>query len=318
MVLKKHKKLLFVIIQYLGLILSLYLLFKIIDMNSLRQIVDKVPLYILILGLVLALIRTWLMQERWILLSPKETDLTRWEYFKMILASGSVNLFIPGALGADIVRSLLVSRKAKKAASGAFLSVYLDRIIGFASILILGILATFFTPELQKRTYIAFLLTIILFILATIVWISRHEKIHTILTKTLNTMGTTGSIISKKLDIILNALNLYRPTKKRIFFAFLLCLPIHIIWFAMIWLVGDVIGANISFFMVALITTLVWIITIIPLTVAGIGIRELSFVYLMQAQGISDEQSTIMALFQSSIIIIIGILGLPLLFRSKP
>lgn len=317
MISKEQKKRLFLIVQYLGLISSLWILFVIIDMPSLKKVFHSLPLYILLLGLTLALVRVWLMMERWILLSPKETALSRWEYFKIILASGSVNLFIPGALGADIVRSILVSKKAKKAANAAFLSVYLDRIIGFSSILVLGIFATFFTPELQERISIAFLLIIMLFILVVIVWLSRHQKTHMILSKSLNNMGTAGLVISKKLNNILNALNQYRPSNKHIFFAFILCLPIHTIWFAMVWFVGDVIGANISFFMVSLITTLVWIITMIPLSIAGIGIRELSFVYLMQAQGVSDEQSTMMALFQSIIIIIIGIFGLPLLFRSK-
>ncbi len=317
MIAKEQKKLLFLSIQYLGLILSLWLLFDIIDISSLKKVFNSLPLYILLLGLTLALVRTWLMMERWILLSPKETALSRWEYFKLILASGSVNLFIPGALGADVVRSILVSRKAKESASSAFFSVYLDRLIGFSSILILGIFATFFTPELQGRISIVFLLIIMLFILATIVWLSRHQKTHMILSKSLNKMGTTGSVISKKLDSILNVLNQYRPSNKHILFAFILCLPIHTIWFTMVWLAGDVIGTNISFFMVTLVTILVWIITMVPLSIAGIGIRELSFVYLMQAQGVSDEQSTMMALFQSVIIIIIGIIGLPFLFRSK-
>lgn len=314
---KKQKKLLLTVVQYIGLIASFWILYIMIDISKFTKIFHTLPINLLLVGLVISFARLWLMMERWILLSPKEAELTKWDYFKILLASGSVNLFIPGVVGADIVRSILVSKKAKKATSSAFLSVYLDRIIGLSSILILGIFATVLTPSIQNSFAIVLLLILMLMILVGIVWMSRNRNIYIFLNKILSKMGAFGLLVMKQLDDVLNALQQYKPSTKNIVYAFFLCFPIHMSWFAMVWLVGYVIGADVSFFAVMLITTIVWIITMIPLSIAGIGVRELSFLYLMGTQGVNNEQSVIMALFQSIIIILTGIIGLPLLFRNK-
>ncbi len=313
----KSKKIVSLIIRYLGLGLSLWLLYMMVDINALFQVIEIIPWYILLAGLLLVFLRMWLLVERWILLSPEETGLSRWMYFKMILASGSVNLFIPGIIGSDVVRSMMVTRQAKGAAIEAFLSVYLDRIIGLISILIMGLIAVIFSPELNQRSIIVSILVTILLALLGLVWLSRHPRVHQTMDTWLNHIGRTGHWLALRLNKVTDAVSRYRPSIKRIVYALLICFPIHGIWFTMVWMVGMIIGADVSFFLIALITTLVWIITMLPLTVAGIGLREVSFVYLLSIQGVTDEQSALMALFQSGIIIIVGLIGLPLLWKAK-
>jgi len=98
--------------------------------------------------------------------------------------------------------------------------------------------------------------------------------------------------------------------------ALALCLPIHFLWFFIVWIAAIAVDAHLPFSLIVLVTTTVWIATMIPATVAGLGIRELGFVYLLGQNEITDEQSALIAFFQSLIIIIFGIIGLPLLWES--
>jgi uncharacterized membrane protein YbhN (UPF0104 family) len=96
--------------------------------------------------------------------------------------------------------------------------------------------------------------------------------------------------------------------------ALLLSFPIHGLWFLMVWLIGRDIGADISLALVSLVTIIVWVATLLPLSIAGIGVRELGFVYLLGQYGVDTAQAMMLGLFQSFVLLLFALAGLPILW----
>ena len=66
-----------------------------------------------------------------------------------------------------------------------------------------------------------------------------------------------------------------------------------------------------------IIIPLVWIITAIPLSLGGIGVREWSFVGLLSYQGVEAEKAVTLSLVLFLLTIITGLSGIPFIFNTK-
>ena len=60
-----------------------------------------------------------------------------------------------------------------------------------------------------------------------------------------------------------------------------------------------------------------WLITALPISIGGVGVRELSLIWLLGMFGVSSEQTVTLSLLVYVNTIIIAILALPLLFDVK-
>jgi len=303
-----------VYLQYLTMIISLSLLIYFLDLSQFNQLIKMLSWKTFLIASLLAIIRLWLLMERWRLLIPKGKRNGRLTYIQILLASGSINLFFPGILGSDILRSVMVSKHRQSSNSDAFFSVYLDRIIGLSSILLMGLIAAISTQEFTYRSVIISLSITMLTLLWSLIWVAKHPNMHIKIKKWLDSNRFLGNTISLKLSNSIDILSQYNPTLTSIIASFLLSIPIHFLWFTIVWIVANSIGADISLLVISLVTIIVWIATLLPLSIAGIGMREIGFVYLLSQYGLSDAQSMLIGLFQSFIIILFALLGLPFLW----
>jgi len=303
-----------VILRYTLMFASFWFLISFVDLSRFTQLLNMISGSTLFYAFTLALLRLWLLIERWRLLIPTNHRVSRWDYLRIILASGSINLFVPGILGSDIVRSVMVARGNEKPNNNAFLSVYMDRIIGLSSILLMGLVVSTIVTDFKYRIPVIILTVTMLSALWFLIWLSRHPSLHQTIKRWALESSNISRFISSKLNYAISILRDYNPTPSVILFAFGLSIPIHLLWFTMVWMVGHSIGAEVSLSVVSLVTIIVWIATLLPLTIAGIGMRELGFVYLLSQYGLSDAQSILMGLFQSFVLLLFAILGIPFLW----
>ena len=302
-----------VILRYALMFISFWFLISFIDLSRFTQLLKMISGSTFFYAFALAFLRLWLLIERWRLLIPENQRVSRWDYLRIILASGSINLFIPGILGSDIVRSVMVAG-GKEKHNNAFLSVYMDRIIGLSSILLMGLVVSTIMTDFKYRTPVIILTVTMLSTLWFLIWLSRHPSLHQTIEKWVLKGSNVSRFIFAKLNYAISILRDYNPSPSVILFAFGLSIPIHLLWFTMVWIVGHSIGAEVSLSVVSLVTIIVWIATLLPLTIAGIGMRELGFVYLLSQYGLSDVQSILMGLFQSFVLLLFAILGIPFLW----
>ena len=106
------------------------------------------------------------------------------------------------------------------------------------------------------------------------------------------------------------ALHYFKTHKRRVLYAFLLCLPIHMVAFISKYLLARSLGIDVSFFSITLITAIVWLLISIPITISGAGVRELSMVYMFSLYGVDAEAATALSIYSYIIGLLLGMLGL--------
>ncbi len=98
---------------------------------------------------------------------------------------------------------------------------------------------------------------------------------------------------------------------------FFLSFVIHTIFFAINYLIAYSIGIRLSFFDISISSCIVWFITVIPISISGIGLREISYISILGQYGLSAESATALSLYIFSVSVITGIVGLPFIFTGK-
>ena len=302
------------LIKYIVMLISFYIIYNIIDLKQFYNLCKQVNIQILFVIFLLSLARLWLLAVRWKLLIPTKVKYPTGYYVKLILASSSVNLFFPTSLGADVIRSIIVKNKETQTVNYSFASVYVDRFIGLFSILIIALIVSFFSYDFKYRILVIqmslLLIVCMVFILVTMKFLVK-----------LNIESKNNSskfIIHKLKQKSINILNIFKTYKisfVQIIYTFILSIIIHLIWFFTIWYIANEYSINVSFQIITLVTIIVWLATMLPISISGFGIRELGFVYLLNQYGITTTQSMFLGAFQSFILFVFSLIGLPLLFK---
>ncbi len=315
MIKKSKISLIIKILILLGTVTALYFL---VDFKNVSKQLLTIPIWAIIISLIIAVFRTWLTAIRWKLLNPNSnSQISNWKYFCSMMASLTYNLFMPGALGGDVARSIIIYKAVDKERASNVMSIFVDRIVGFASIITLGIIACLFSLDLPELSQYILILLVCLIALISLTLFSLSKKLITIFEKLLKPFGAPGKKIINLLNTWHEMLIFYKKYPARIVSALLLCIPIHVSWFVVMYILATINGIEINFFTIAIVTSLVWIITAIPITFSGMGVRELSFVYLLSLQGISSEAATTLSLHQFTITVLMAIIGIPFIWLAN-
>ncbi len=310
------------LVRVLGLVASLVLVSLVVDLRAATRAVLAVPLEITAAALALSLLRTLLAVQRWRVLIPPDVQLSFRRLFTLSMAAGAVGLLLPGIFGSDMLRGYGAYRGATNDRGGAAFSVLLDRLAGFVSILVLGLCALAAASDLEGRWRYFALVAALLAALWTCALLATSSAVHTRLTDRARRLGALGGRVASFLDRVFETLRGARRNAKRFWLAVAISLPIHVAWFLVVWLVAGSLGISSGFFALAGVTILVWLMIVVPVSLAGIGIRELGFVFLLANQGASEVAAGALALYQSALIVLVAQLGLPFLWyellRRRP
>lgn len=84
------------------------------------------------------------------------------------------------------------------------------------------------------------------------------------------------------------------------------------------WLASKTIGAGIPFSLMAVAVPLVLVITVLPISLAGFGVREGSFVVLLGEAGISATNATVVSLLSVAALALASLPGAFAMLRSAP
>lgn len=305
-------------LRVIGLGASLLVLWRLGDWTEVGLIVKDISPLLFIIVLVLAVIGTWISSVRWRLLDPDlAAQMRQWDYFRYMMIGAVANLFMPGALGGDAVRTALVAKDLQSHQGVAVAAIVVDRWIGLFSILLLGTVACLAATGLEHR---AELLSVLVTMDVTFVvgWlIVGNKSVYNSFLKLVDRPGLLWQLLSSILRAWREAILFYAANPIRVVGALALCLPIHVSWFLVAYIIASDIGIELSFLTLSMVTALSWIITAVPISFGGLGVRELSFVYLLSLQGIDAERATVLGACLSTVFMARALLGVPLIWLGR-
>jgi len=278
----------------------------------------NIPWYVLIILIFIGIFRTWLTGFRWQLMNPDESgQLSKWHYFRFLMMSKVFNLIMPGALGGDFFRAAATVNEVKYKKIDNVIAIIADRFVGLLSIILLGTLAFIFTKDIPDRSTFYILFAVIYFSVAAVIFLLTNPYLHNGFKKITSRLGHIGAALNNVAEAWQNALTFFKTHKKNVIMGILLCIPIHIISFFTAYLLARSINIHISFFDISLIIALVWLITAIPISISGVGVRELSMIYLFSLYGIGTEPATALSIYIYIVTVIMGLLGLMFIINWK-
>lgn len=248
-----------------------------IDLESLSVIATPAVIGsgILILGLIL-----FLASERWrLLLKQQGFPVPSNEAFRLTLIGTFFNFFVPGGVGGDLVKGVLIANRQPQQKGKVMLTVLVDRVLGLFTMSFLALVSFAFAIELLERDhafqiiFIALLGILVAFLVLFFLLLS-------------NSASALRSFVERmvapipKLQKIWLAFQTYRLTGREL--ALLLCFSFGAqlcqILFFMVVARGLDAHPPIEVFLFAV--PLGFMVTAIPIAPAGIGIGQAAFLYL--------------------------------------
>ena len=204
------------------------------------------------------------------------SEITRFTFIALFYGTA-----LPGQILGDVVKAYSLIRPNDNSAE--IISIVLfDKITGLLSLTILTVLGLILMPEEISPIFIA--LSLVLLVILILIVFSSNILFILLQRLSLNIKINKNFLYSKKLSL------------KNIFISIILGFCFQIISVLIIRSLGHALGIEISIFCWFSITGLLSIVLILPMSLAGIGIRELTLITLLGLVGVPSSEAFILSI----------------------
>lgn len=250
---------------------------------------------------------------RWKMLVPCKTETRR--MFDMYMIGAFFNICMPGLIGGDAIKIYYLGREIKnksgkvecrKLQTGenalAVASVFMDRYVGFAALMTIAMITFPFGFGYLQGTPVKWLIPFVVssFIAGSIV-VFRFR------------IGGHINFISNVYDNF----SLYKNQRAVIGRCFAYSLFIQVLSVLGVYILALGLSMKISFLSVFIFLPIIIVISFLPLSISGIGLREGAFVFLFGLTGIAEDMAMTLSLVWFFSIIAASAWGLVEYLRFK-
>jgi len=237
-----------------------------------------------IVSVLIALLFLGFMAIRWtILIASFSNERPKFSIlYRYYLLGSFFNVFFPGAIGGDIMRIHYSNKKYHLGIQKATAIILFERISGLIGLSLIFSFSIFFNHTIADHINIdkqyILLFPFIVWIVNIFVKKISYKKGYTVSYRTINIV------------IFLSILGQFAD----IFIAYILCYYFHL---------------PITLGNLLTIMPLVYIVTVLPISLGGIGVREGAFVGLLALYGVGASTAVIISFLMYFIRILIGVIG---------
>lgn len=241
----------------------------------------------------------FLTSVRWGLLLAR--GIATMTLFRLQMLGTFFNTFMPGLVGGDAIKVYYIYKQAG-IGTEAIASVFMDRYLGYAALMALGLMGYTIGIGQFAGTWVTWLLPalVISFILASLL-IFRFE------------MGSRFRAFAN----IYGYFRVYRQRRKALVKAFGIALLVQSLAASMVYLLALGMGLYISPLEVLALVPVVATLSAVPISLGGVGIREAAMVLLLGNLGIDAGQATALSFLWYLSFMAGGTLGAFEYMRSK-
>ena len=278
------------ILRWIGTIITLLMFAFLIqsqDWSMVWTTFSKLSLKIVLIVWILFVSRILVNSIRWfILLNTADIRIPFIESLKLVFLGMFVSNFLPSTIGGEGIRYLALLRFENDKAK-ALSSIIIDRLINvIAMILLLPISLMVFSNKIMQFSD---------FSLMGVISISVLKE------KFSNWLDTGKKWINKN--------DYWIKSPDKIITSFIVSWTALFTYFFGIWLIARDLGMSIGFFQVAGITVLTYLITLLPISVNGYGVREITITSLYSLLGYPIEAAISLAIVSRLIYLSTTLIG---------
>lgn len=304
---QKFKKLFLVLLRVCISILLLIFLFSRVDRATLFGVIKGADKPLLFLGLVIFFFNYFFCFLRWAMLL-KVVDI-RLPMGRLIISySGSIffNVVLPSTIGGDLVRSLDLSAHTKKPKE-IVATVLLDRLSGYVALVILAVSALILGRRLIQDTVVFVSIGLLTFLLLLILLVLFNRFVYRKVNQFLESLGTGR--IREAIRSLHHQMHIFGAHKAMIVKNLFLSLIVQLTMPLSFYFIGRSLGIHIDLVYFFIFVPIVGAITLLPISIGGLGLRDASTVFFFAKAGVDKDLSFAMSLLSFSFLIFYGVLG---------
>jgi uncharacterized protein (TIRG00374 family) len=290
----------------LQIIVSIAILAWLVNKTGLGDIVTALSSlnpWLYALAALVFLISVGVRAVRWyVLLVPLGVRVSILDLFWLYLIGFFWNSFLPSGFGGDIVKAIAL-REATGRGGASVTSVLAERVVGLLATVLIGVMVIPFAPDLFPPEAIYIVVGMCIAIIIGI-WVVRLD----ILEWTGDKIPFSRPVVRHRWVVsIQKALQTYNL--KALGISLLSSIPFTLCTILDNYLVGLALNVDLSILYYAIYTPIVSIVSLLPLSFNGLGVREYTYQVLFGLAGVSAEQAIAMALAFNFLRFGAGLLG---------
>ena len=264
------------IVRVIGSAIFLWLILRAIDLEVVISNVRDMNLYVYLLLFVLFLFYQYLTALRWFhLLQMVGIRGSMYRLYRSVLYGQLISRILPTSVGGDTARAgfLLARYPHKKYESVS--ATLMDRVVGIYSLVIIAVITLPFVTLFTTRERLIGFLSLILFLVFSglTLW-GRLDSFYLWVMK----LQFIPDFIGKRLQKFWDTFLAFRKDKTRLFAIVLFSLFTQIVLIGSQYLTFVAVGGDLPVLKLFLVTPIVNIITLLPISIGGLGLREAALV----------------------------------------
>lgn len=279
----------------LKLIVSFIFIYAVINKLDTRELILEfkyINLNYFIIASLLYISTQIISTKRWAYFV--KADKGFFELFELYMVGTFFNLFLPGTVGGDVVKAYYLYKGTQKKGD-SLVSVFMERYMGMLALMLISTTAIIFGYSYVKGTFALNIFIIILlgFIGGTI-FVSFFP--YEIFYKKLKGVRLSIRDFIFHRSIFINTL--------------MLSLLVQGIGVFVVYLLAKSININLVIGLHFIFIPIITVISMIPVSFSGIGLREYSFLHFYGLVGISEEKAVTLSILWFIVMIITGLIGM--------
>ena len=301
--------------RLLGIFIFIIIFIK-IDVHKLLEILSELNFYHLAAASFLIIVLMILKAIRWqLLMKAHNIDYSLKDSIIMYAASVYVGAATPGKIG-DLVKVLYL-KNDNYPFGMSFVTVILDRLFDIASLLFLGYFGMLLFHSIFEN--VIFILSLVFFGVFLLVALYFHKKKYVI--GTLKNIASNLLSDKNRVRAMTGFSDIYNGLKTLNIIQFasatLITFMGWLVYFLAMYLLALSINIDISFLYLATCVSISAFITLIPVSISGIGTRDATMVILFSFVGLNPASAVAFSTLVLFLYIVNGVVGL-LAWMKKP
>ena len=261
----------------------------------------------LMLALLVYLATVILISWRWrILLVSQNLNISFGRLVRLYFIGFFFNNFLPTSIGGDIYRVLGAGRHSGRRATVAA-SVLVERLMGMLAVAVLAILAAVVVVRQLADGGVRGLTLgfgIVMLILAAVFFHRSTFALAERLIRRISLWGLGGRLLR-----LHDALNMFKQKKSALVTVFFLSLIYQLLIVLFSFLVGRALGLTVPLRYFLLCVPFTVIISLVPISINGLGVRESGYVFLLAKIGTSGSQAVSLSLLIYGLSLLASVVG---------
>ncbi len=298
-------------------LLLFYFLFRKVDFEEFFEILRNARIEVLMGGFLLLWAGHYMCIFRWrMLMRPLMPVLSLSHLFGIYCIGLFFNLTFPTVVGGDVVKMYYAGRPSRKFAQ-SFAATFLDRDAGMLAMMMIAVASTLIYPIRLPALPILLIIwgAFAAFILANIAIFMPSS--HRLLTDFLNALHLAK--VARKIDTISNVFQVIGRHRAVLFNSLLISVLNQMLVISVTWVLAAGLRIEVPLYYFLIFVPVITLISMIPVSLNGMGLREYAFVTLFGAIGVPRESCVALGLLSSAITILSAIPGgvVYIFFRNR-